>query len=69
MQIYDCEEKLKVKEDDVEVLWSSDGSKCGVKIWGGMRGIIDLKKNIEGRVKLEKRDTPFIDDLDWLHGF
>jgi hypothetical protein len=69
LQIYRDSAKLKVREADVEVVWSKDGTKCGVMIWGGMRGIIDLKKNLEGRILLDGRNTPAIDDLEWLRGF
>ena len=69
LQIYTCSGTLGVKEEDVEVIWSRDGSKCGVSIWGGIRGIIDVKRKLEGRAFLESRSTPPIDDTIWLEGF
>jgi hypothetical protein len=69
LQIYKDSTKLNVREEDVEVVWSKDGTKCGIRIWGGMRGIIDLKRNLEGRIMLDGRDTPAIDNPDWLRGF
>jgi hypothetical protein len=69
LQIYDDSAKLDVREEDVRVVWSKDGSKCGVLIWGGIRGIIDLGKNREGRVLLQSRNTPPISDPEWLSGF
>ena len=38
LQIYNNSPQLGVKESDVEVVWSGDRTKCGVRIWGGMRG-------------------------------
>ena len=69
LQIYDAAKDLNVSEQDVKVVWSSDEKKCGVIIWGGLRGIIDLERNREGRAKLESRESPPIDDREWLRGF
>jgi hypothetical protein len=69
LHVYDRTDKLNVEESDVQVIWSLDGSKCGVMIWGGMRGIIDMSHNKEGRVWLEDRNTPAISDPEWLRGF
>jgi hypothetical protein len=60
---------IVVTENDVNVEWSSDLSKCGVRIWGKLRGIINLHTTQEGRVLLESRDTPGIGDPEWLKGF
>ena len=69
LQIYNRASELNVAEGDVEVVWSSDGSKCGVLIWNAMRGIIDVKRNEKARAKLESRDSPPITDPEWLKGF
>lgn len=69
VHIYDRSEKLPVMREDVEVIWSEDGNKCGVVIWGKLRGIINLISNQEGRVWLESRDTPGVGDEEWLKGF
>lgn len=69
LQIYVNSAQLGVVPEDVSVVWSKNGKKCGVLIWGGMRGIIDLDKNREGRVFVESRITPPIDDPEWLEGF
>jgi hypothetical protein len=50
-------------------MWSDSGLKCGVVIWGKMRGIIDLTKDLPGRVWLTGINTPGIDDPEWLSGF
>jgi hypothetical protein len=69
LHIYDRSPKLMVQEQDVRVVWSADFTKVGVLIWGKMRGIIDLASGQEGRVWLESRETPGIDDAEWLKGF
>jgi hypothetical protein len=69
LRIYVRSPSLQVGENDVTVEWSSDFNKCGVRIWGRMRGIIDILSKKEGRVLLERRDTPGIGDPDWLEGF
>jgi hypothetical protein len=69
LQIYRDSAKLDIREEDVKVQWSKDGTKCGVLIWGGMRGIIDLKNNIEGRILVTEKRTPEIKDKEWLSGF
>lgn len=69
LQIYVNSAELGVEEKDVRVVWSKNGKKCGVLIWGGMRGIIDLGSHREGRVFVEGRDTAPIDDAEWLEGF
>ena len=69
LQIYDCANILKVREEDVRVVWSVNGTKCAVSIWDGIRGIIDLAKGVEGRAKLTSRSTPPISDSAWLSGF
>jgi hypothetical protein len=69
LRVYVRTPDLNVKEDDVRVEWSTDLSKCGVRIWGKMRGIIDIVSKQEGRVLLETRSTPGIGDAKWLEGF
>jgi Uncharacterized protein conserved in bacteria (DUF2251) len=69
LHIYDHSTTLGVTAEDVQTLWSEDGTKCGVAIWGKMRGIIDLASGGEGRVWIESRDTPGIGDKEWLQGF
>jgi hypothetical protein len=69
VHIYDNSDKLNITKQDVDVLWSTDESKCGVRIWGLMRGIIDIRMKKEGRAWLENKDTPGIRDPEWLRGF
>lgn len=67
--IYDDAQAINPRPEDVTVVWSRDGSKCGVKIFNEMRGIIDIRNDIEGRAKMTDRDSPPINDPDWLQGF
>jgi hypothetical protein len=69
LRIYDNSEVLHVEESDVHVLWSSDGTKCGVVIWGRMRGIINIANEQEVSAPLESRGSPAISDPEWLRGF
>jgi hypothetical protein len=66
---YDRSENLQVCPEDVEVIWSEGGRKCGVIIWGKMRGIIDRQERLPGRVWMENSDSPGIADKEWLRGF
>ena len=69
LHIYDRNAQLRVPADEVDVLWSTDESKCAVVIWGQVRGIIDLRSNKEGRVLLKSPSTPGVSDPTWLKGF
>ena len=69
LQIYTDAEAINPEEQDISVVWSSDGKKCGVIIFNGMRGIIDVEKGIEGRSKMTDRSSPPIQNRDWLSGF
>ncbi len=69
VHVYDRSDALQMTKDSVEVLWSTDESKCAVRIWGKLRAIIDLRMKKEGRAWLENRDTPGISDKEWLRGF
>jgi hypothetical protein len=69
VHVYDHTEALQITKDSVDVLWSTDESKCAVRIWGQLRAIIDFKMGKEGRAWLENRDTPGIKDPEWLRGF
>jgi hypothetical protein len=69
LHIYDRSSELTVAKEDVEVVWSETYDKCGIAIWGKMRGIIDITTGQEGRVWLQNRQTPGIEDVGWLSGF
>jgi hypothetical protein len=69
LHVYDRTSEVDVKEGDVQVEWSADQTKCGVRIWGLMRGIFNLASGQEGRVWLTSRNTPGVTDAAWLEGF
>lgn len=69
VRVYVRSPELNVQADDVQVEWSRNLEKCGVKIWGKLRAIIDLHSRQEGRVLLESKITPGIGDASWLEGF
>ena len=69
LQVYTRVAYLGILRNDVRVLWAEDGHKCGVAIWGALRGIIDLSGDREGRILVESKDTPPIVEPDWVSGF
>ncbi len=69
LHIYSRSSKLNVGEDDVTVVWSAGGRKCGVVIWGGMRGIIDLETHQQMTTDFVSPDSPPISDPEWLSDF
>ena len=69
LHIYDRSRKFEVHASDVRIVWSGDMNKCGVLIWGKMRGIIDVQQGRGGRVWLIDKDTPGISEGEWLSGF
>jgi len=69
LHLYDRSREVDVDSKDVRVIWATGKAKCGVAIWGKMRGIIDLANDTEGRVWMQSRQTPGIGDEKWLEGF
>lgn len=69
LHIYDRTPELNIAGRDVEIEWSEDQTKCGVRIWGKMRGIINLTSGEDGRVWLTNPNTPGISDAQWMKGF
>lgn len=66
LHIYNRSEKNAVNREDVEVLWSEDGTKSAVAIWGKIRGVIDVAND---RVWREGSDTSGVSETEWLKGF
>src|SRR5258706_3294827 len=69
IRVYVCSDGLLVRKEDVQVMWSSDHTKCGVTIWGRMRGVINLSNGHELCIPLVDRDCQGITDPEWLKGF
>lgn len=59
----------EIRDNDVQIFWSSNLTKCGVSIWGRMRGIIDIVNNRETAALLDNSANPAITDAGWLEGF
>jgi hypothetical protein len=60
---------LHIQENDVRVHWSTNGKKCGVEIWGRMRGIIDLETEDQIHTDVKDPQSPAVTDQKWLAGF
>ena len=69
VRVYVRSEDLPVRENDVQVMWSSDRTHCGVAIWGRMRGVLDIASGREVCIPLENRLSPAITDPEWLKAF
>lgn len=55
---YSSPKVFDVTENDVEVVWSKDGEKCGVKIWGKFYGVFDLFNNQKIGISIKNKETP-----------
>jgi hypothetical protein len=69
LQVYQKSPLFSVEPGDAAVVWSEDFDKVGVLIWGGLRAIIDTGHGREGRITIKDRNTPPINDPEWLKGF
>jgi hypothetical protein len=69
LHIYDYPRKIGIKKKDVEVVWSKDYEKCGVKIWGKFYGIFDLASSQKISHVIKNKEPPPINDPKLLDGF
>jgi len=69
LHICDYPKKIGIRKKDVEVIWSNDYQKCGVKIWDKMFGIFDFASNNKIRHYIRNRETAPITDPSLLEGF
>ena len=69
LHICDHPNALGIVEEDVEVEWSRDETKCGVKIWGRFYGIFDLSASQKIGILVKDRETTPIESVDLLSGF
>jgi len=60
---------LPFTANDIKILWSNDGRKCGIAIWGRMRGIINVASGEQVRTELKGRESQAVFDSEWLSGF
>lgn len=69
LHIYSHPLDFKIKKKDVEVVWSKDNTKCGVKLWGRFFGIFDLASNKKIGISVKNKDTPSIMNPALVDGF
>jgi len=69
LQIYGPESVSRAEKAQVSVVWSDQGTKCAVMIWGGIQAIIDLESDRRIRCDPLGRDGVGIDRADWIGGF
>ena len=68
LHIYSKPEDLKIREKDVEVIWSGDKTKCALRIWGKVYGIFDITSNYKVGISVRNKNTPPIVDPKLLAG-
>lgn len=69
LHIYSYPLDFKITKKDVEVVWSKDNTKCGVKLWGKFFGIFDLASNQKISISVKDKETPPITNPVLLVGF
>ncbi len=67
LHIYKRTPSLKVAEPDVDVVWAGSGDRCGVKIFGKLRGVISLEGDMYRPANVMSSDG--INEAEWLKGF
>jgi len=67
LHIYNRDSNPVVKEEDVDVVWSKDGSRCGVKIFGKLHGVIGINGDMHRPEYTMLGDG--ITKPEWLKGF
>ncbi len=61
-------EKLSVREQDVRVIWSATGLRCGVVIGGKLRAVIGANGDLYRPPMTSMHSTP-VEKEEWLEGF
>jgi hypothetical protein len=69
LHIYSHPMELGTRKRDVQVVWSNDLTKCGVKIWGSFYGIFDLASSTKMGILVKNKNTKSITDPRLLNGF
>jgi hypothetical protein len=67
LHIYSRKPALNVAEQDVEVIWTDSGDRCGVKIFGKLRGVIGINGDIYRPANV--MDSDGIVEAKWWRGF
>jgi hypothetical protein len=67
LHIYNRKPELNVSEEDVEVIWTDSGERCGVKIFGKLRGVIGINGDMYRPAHVMESDG--IAEAQWRSGF
>ncbi|HLW51735.1 MAG TPA: DUF2251 domain-containing protein [Candidatus Angelobacter sp.] len=67
LHIYNRNSTFDVFEKDVEVIWTGSGERCGVKIFGKLRGVIGINGDMYRPANVMKTDG--IVEPEWKRGF
>lgn len=60
---------LDLEPANIRIFWSDDGQKCGVAVWGRMRGVMNIATGEQVHTELKNRQSQAITDPRWLEGF
>jgi hypothetical protein len=69
LHIYNRTDEVQPSETDVHCKWSTDMTRCGVFVWGVLRGVLDVANGTETRIPILERASQGITDSRWLAGF
>src|SRR5579859_1214620 len=67
LHIYNRKPSFSVAEQDVQVIWSDSGNRCGVVIFGKLRGVIGINGDMHRPAYVMESDG--IVKAEWLNGF
>jgi hypothetical protein len=67
LHIYNRTPSLSVNEEDVQVLWTGSGDRCGVMIFGKLRGVIGVNGDMHRPAYVMEWDG--IVKSEWRRGF
>jgi hypothetical protein len=67
LHIYNRSPEFRVREEDVAVQWNHSGQRCGVVIFGKLRGVIGINGDMCRPSYVMRGEG--ITDLDWREGF
>jgi hypothetical protein len=67
LHIYNRKPSIEIREEDVEVIWTESGERCGVLIRGKLCGVIGLNGDLCRPAHV--LETEGITDPKWTIGF
>lgn len=66
LHLYSTPHDFELSDADIDVVWSRDKTKCGVRFWGKLYGIFDIASGRKLGVTVKSQETPPIDDSQFL---